>query len=352
MNVHITYKVHKTPDLEKDLQLQIDKLRRRLQVFRPELVHLKGSLEQNSAREGTVVALNLRLPSGQLAAQHSAHLVSAALRGAFDELLQQITRHKDLLRNHHRWPRRRQMQSTRSGSEVPFEQTIAAVPLVLVSAEDVRSFVNANLSRLERFVDRELSFRESAGMLPPDTITSGEVVDETIALALGDAFEKPEKLALELWLYRLARRALDAAADQASRAVSAVPLEISVRPPNVRASNEPYLQYHQPDEMLTEEDVLADRSAPTPEDVFAADELVALVQTALRGVSGSDREAFLLRAVEGFTTEEIASITDRTAEEVHHSVARARDHLRRTLPTSNAAPAQAPKSSAEKRVMA
>jgi len=71
MNVHISYKVHKTPDIEKEINHHIEKLRKRLQVFRPELVHLKGSVEQNSPREGTIVSLNLRLPSGQMAVQQS-----------------------------------------------------------------------------------------------------------------------------------------------------------------------------------------------------------------------------------------------------------------------------------------
>src|SRR5207248_10920075 len=110
MNVHVSYKVHKTPDIEKEINHQIDKLRKRLQVFRPELVHLKGSVEQNSPREGTVVSLNLRLPSGQMAAQESASSATTAIKAAFDDLLGQISKHKDLLRSTHTWRRRRTMQ--------------------------------------------------------------------------------------------------------------------------------------------------------------------------------------------------------------------------------------------------
>ena len=69
MNVHVSYRLHKIPAVEKDIQHQIEKLQKRLQVFRPELVHLKGVVEETSAREGTSVSLNLRLPSGQMAVQ-------------------------------------------------------------------------------------------------------------------------------------------------------------------------------------------------------------------------------------------------------------------------------------------
>jgi hypothetical protein len=67
MNVHVSYKVHKTPDIEKEINHQIEKIQKRLHVFRPDLLHLKAVIEENSAREGVSVSLNLRMPSGQLA---------------------------------------------------------------------------------------------------------------------------------------------------------------------------------------------------------------------------------------------------------------------------------------------
>ena len=80
MNVHISYELRKTPDLEKEINHLVEKLRKRLQIFRPELLHLKGMVEQSSPREGTIVSLNLRLPSGQLAAQRSARTPVAAIK--------------------------------------------------------------------------------------------------------------------------------------------------------------------------------------------------------------------------------------------------------------------------------
>jgi len=56
--------------------------------------------------------------------------------------------------------------------------------------------------------------------------------------------------------------------------------------------------------------------------------MVALVQVALNGAAPQDRETFVLHALEGFTVDEIAAITDRSREEIEQSIARARDHLR------------------------
>jgi DNA-directed RNA polymerase specialized sigma24 family protein/ribosome-associated translation inhibitor RaiA len=331
MNVHVSYKVHKTPDIEKDVNHQVEKLRKRLQVFRPELVHLKGLVEQNSAREGFIVSLNLRLPSGQMAAQKSGPSAQSVIRAAFDDLLGQITKHKDLLRSSHKWPRRG-ASNGRPESQVPFEQTIAAVPVPMISSDDIRSYVNASLGRLELFVEREIVLREASGLLQADSVTREEVIDEAIARAMGDGGEKPERLALEPWLYRLAILALNDLSAPNPEDSEPVHLEDSARARNVRASDEPHLQYHQPDETLTEENVIADRRTATPEEIAFNDEMMAMIQIALRGAGLHDREAFILNGIEGFSVDEIAAITDRKPDEVRASIISAREHLRKSPP--------------------
>jgi len=336
MNVQFSYKVNKTSDLEKDINHFVGKLQKRLQVFRPDMIHLKGSINQNSAREGFVVALNLRLPSGQMAAQEAASSAQSALKAAFDDILQQTNKHKELLRSSHKWQRRRGTPDTRREvAQVPFESTVAAIQPVKVSSEDVRSYVNANLSRLERFVEREIVFREANGSAGSDFPSKEEIVDEAIARALGDEGEKPDRMTLEPWLYRLAIRAMNDLSSHDYESSSSFPLEKSARKRDVRASDEHELQFHQPDETLTGEDVVADRRAWTPEDIAASDEMITLVEAALAKAERLDREAFILNGIEGFTIEEIADITERTPEEVRASIAAAREHLRRSPPIAN-----------------
>jgi DNA-directed RNA polymerase specialized sigma24 family protein len=57
--------------------------------------------------------------------------------------------------------------------------------------------------------------------------------------------------------------------------------------------------------------------------------MMALVHGALRGADRTDREAFLLYGIEGFSLTEIASITGRHPEAVRESVERARDCVRK-----------------------
>jgi DNA-directed RNA polymerase specialized sigma24 family protein len=329
MNVHVSYRLHKTPAVEKEIQHHIEKLRKRLQVFRPELVHLKGSVEENSPREGTIVSLNLRLPSGQMAVQKSAPTAEAAVKTAFEDLLQQVNKHKELLRSSHKWQRRRNEASQRHAPQMPFEESLAAVHPPIVSSEDIRSYVNVNLSRLERFIEREIYIRESQELIAADMLTMEEVIDETIAAALGDGQEKPERLTLEPWLYRLALRALDELSRPDESNGHAVHLEDSARRRNVKGSDEAELQFHQPDESITGETVIPDGRVATPEQIMASDEIMRLIASVLRDVGAGPREAFILYAIEGFGIEEIAAITGAPAAEVLTSISTARDHLRK-----------------------
>jgi len=302
MNVHISYKISKTPDLEKLINQQVEKLGRYLQVFRPDLVHLKGVVEENSAQKGIVVSLNLRLPSGQMAAQERGPTATAAIKAAFDAITEQLKKHKDLLRNQHKWVRRRGPERATAGT-VPFEQTVAAVKPEVVSAGDISSYVDVNLPRLRRFIEREIAYREDEGQTSSGQIAVDDVISEAIADALGEQSDKPERMKLEAWLYRLARRAIDrlSAEEHAERPVAAG-------------------------------EAIPDSAAGTPEEVAARHELITLVETTLRDAGRNEREAFILFTIEGFTLEEIADITDRGMDEVRASIQKAREHLQRALP--------------------
>lgn len=327
MNLHISYKSAKTPDVEREFQHQVRKLERRLQVFRPELVSLHGIVEQNSGREGTLISLNLRLPSGQMATQEAGSPPVAAVKQAFSELLQQLVKHKELLRG------QRHRHRGKEAGAVPFETTVAAVHPPAITDTDVRDYLSVNLSRLERYIEREIRHRENSGALRREAVSGAEVIDEAIANALGDDEERPEVVSLERWMYRLATRAINKLSAPGEQ-VTMVHLEDSVRRPNVRASDEAQLQFHQPDEAMTAENVIADRSVPTPEEVAYSDEMVALIETALKGARPQEREAFILSALEGFTVKEIAAIAERDPKLVESDIQTARERLRKALPAS------------------
>ena len=334
MNVHISYKVRRTPDIDHEIQHWMDKVQKRLQVFRPELVHLKGLVEQKTSRGDTTVSLNLRLPSGQMAAQEASVTANAAVKAAFNDLLAQIGKHKDLLRNSHRW-RRRGAGNSRVVTGVPFEETIAAIPLPTATSDDVRPYINANFARVERFIERELFFRESAADLEPESLSVEEVLDEVAARALDDRAVKPDRLGLEAWLYRLAIIVMNDFMSRPEEGETDINLQERRRQRNELASDEPRLQFHQPDEAITAESSIRDERASTPEQIAYTDEVVRLVHYALRHTGKEEREAFILHALEGFSADEIASITDRKPEQVRQAILLAREKVRCAFPINN-----------------
>src|SRR5208337_3158328 len=104
MNVHFTYKLDKSPQIEQYLQSQIEKLGPRLQVFNPDMVSLRGLFEE-APKTGFIVALNLRLPAGQMATRATEETLQSAIRVAFEDLTAQLHKHKEHLRRHYRFPR-------------------------------------------------------------------------------------------------------------------------------------------------------------------------------------------------------------------------------------------------------
>ena len=137
----------------------------------------------------------------------------------------------------------------------------------------------------------------------PGQIAIDDVVSEAIADALGEQRDRPERMKLEPWLYRLAKRAID------------------------RLSSEDREQ-----RPIVEENVIPDPTADSPEDLAARRELIRLVETSLRDAGRNEREAFILYTIEGFTPEEIADIANCSVEEVRASIRKAREYLQRALP--------------------
>src|SRR5579859_6302073 len=349
MNVHVSYKAGKTPDVEREFQHQLHKLERRLQIFKPDLVNFHAIVEQENHRSAST-SLNLRLPSGQVAAQKSGENALAAVKAAFADLISQVNKHKDLLRG--QWTRQSRRAAREQAAEVaalpaaepaparghgsrpspPESATLAATDAA--GKGNIETWLSANLRKLEDYIDRELEFQISADRIREFQITRDEVIDEVIVSALSQENGAAQLLSLESWFHRLAlqaiRRLTAANADTASISLDA-PAGIQ----NVTGSDENFMQYHQPDDSLAGESIIRDQSVRTPEEIFAGDEMVAQLDIVLREVQAEDREAFVLYTLEGFTVEEISRLAGREPDQVRQSINHARSQVQRKLPAQN-----------------
>jgi RNA polymerase sigma factor (sigma-70 family) len=337
MNVHVSYKAGKTPEIEREVQHQIQKLGRRLGVFKPDLIHLHALVAQDNSRN-TSSSLNLRLPTGQMAAQRSGENGVAAVKAAFADLLTQVTKHKELLRGH--WSRTEQRDlGTETSAAVPrpsrATSTVAkAAPAPAIAHGSAKKWINTNLSRLQDFVEVELQLSVGAGQIRDGQVSCEEVIDEVMVSALSQEEGRAVLLSPESWFHRLAlqaiRRLIRSNADTGN-----LSLDAPAGQQNVTGSDEKYLQYHQPDESLPEESVISDTGVRTPEEIFLSEEMVAQLDIILREVNTRDREAFVLYTLEGFTVDEISRLSDRSPEQVRKSIQQARDWVRKKLPEQN-----------------
>jgi RNA polymerase sigma factor (sigma-70 family) len=339
MNVHVSNKAGKTPEVEREFNNQIQKLRRRLQVFKPELVHLRAFVEQDGSRRASS-SLNLRLPSGQMAAQRSGGNALAAVKAAFANLLTQVTKHKELLRGHWTQVQRRrptpqaQPESREAAGVTSSEVGVKPQPARRPMEPALENWVNANLARLQAYVDHELQSRVVTGQIREDQISPEEVVDEVVVSALSQEDHRVGLLSPESWFHRLAlqaiRRLIRSNADTGN-----LSLDAPAGKQNVTGSDENVLQYHQPDDSLPEESVIRDANVRTPEEIFAGEEMVAQLDIVLHEVKTDDREAFVLYTLEGFTIEEISRLAGRPAEEIRKSIQHVRERVQKKLPEEN-----------------
>jgi ribosome-associated translation inhibitor RaiA len=110
MQVHFSYQnVIRTPQIDKVIQTHIKKMDKLLAHFSPDLVHLHGVMESNGAHKNRACSLNLALPTGQIHARRESGELLTDLQACFDHVIDQIKKHKQVLRREAEWhkPRKR-----------------------------------------------------------------------------------------------------------------------------------------------------------------------------------------------------------------------------------------------------
>ena len=118
MQVHFSYhNVPRTTQMDQVIQKNLQKLDKLLSHFSPDLVHLHGTLESNAAHKNTVVSLNLSLPTGQLHSREQAGNVMKDLQGSFNQLIDQLKKHKEALRREEAWRRERSKRTSSLSTE-------------------------------------------------------------------------------------------------------------------------------------------------------------------------------------------------------------------------------------------
>ncbi|HWG37990.1 MAG TPA: hypothetical protein VN690_09765 [Terriglobales bacterium] len=314
MNLQLTVQVPRSPDLNQILDRFQQKLTPLLFAFQPELVQLHGRLVRHTSREGVVCRLNLHLPTGQISSEHIAATAQAALRAAGEDLLRQLHKHKQRLRETRpRWHRPRYRRRAVHAAASASRQS------------DLAAYLGGHYEHLLGFVRRQIVLREHLGELAPGWLDPQEVLDEVVVAALE---AKPAAAAMNRgrWflllaadaIRRLAKtygdrrhglgvasladdlRALDAGADGSD--------DGAVEPPRL-------------------EDFIAANYA-NPEESAAAAEAMARLAAVVARLPGQQRHDLVLYLLEGFRPAELARMTQRSQAEVIASLEQAENGLK------------------------
>jgi RNA polymerase sigma factor (sigma-70 family) len=177
------------------------------------------------------------------------------------------------------------------------------------------------LGALTRYVQREVTRWEEQSLAPPGEIAIDEIVSATYEAALEHAGEAPQKGIYD-WLRRLARQeALVARLDEETRQR----YEVSLESPLTIGDDE------ERGHVLRLIDVLADPHALLPEEILAHEAVRRSLDRALAKLPERWREAFLLRALDGWPLGDIADAEGFALPEVQPMLDASRLFLREWL---------------------
>ncbi|MHB1134225.1 MAG: RNA polymerase sigma factor [Chloroflexota bacterium] len=181
------------------------------------------------------------------------------------------------------------------------------------------------LRELADWVRRRLQSQADAQGVDPGRLAVDEIVDEAYAVALRHQSEHDGRAPSPRLLRDLARTVIGR---EVARLRTAGQREVSLDTPVVGALG---LGAAQAEEDLTLADLLADPTAPLPEEVVEHDELEGYLDQAFTELPPAWREVFYLHAIDGLALPAVAGLMGVPVETIVHSLEQTREFLRHRL---------------------
>ncbi len=314
MNVHLTMQVPRSPDLNHTVDRFQRKLEPLLFVFQPELVQLQGRLLRHSSREGVRCRLNLHLPTGQLSSEEGAATAQAAFRAASDDLIRQLQKHKQRLRETRMRP---------AGGRIRPRPVVEAGSGA--GNANLGAYFGAQYGHILAFIRRQIQLRERLGELPAGRLEPEEVMDEVVLAAL-QAMPDAAALNRGRWLLLLAAaaiRKLTKANSSRQHGIELRSLDQDAQSADGASSDD----NGEGDEALELQDFVRSPHAD-PEQTALAAEAMDRLAAALARIPRELRHDLVLYMLEGFRPQELAQVSGRNEAEVRAALEQAQQALR------------------------
>ncbi|WP_333842869.1 sigma-70 family RNA polymerase sigma factor [Pelomicrobium sp.] len=333
MKTHLSYHhlgEPSRPRLQQMFSEQAAEVERRLKDFSPDLVHLEGRIEKNPNHALYRAGLRLKLPSTVLSVVEEGRDLPAVLAEAFEELLRRTDKHLARLRREALWKRSERRRRLREQVKSP-PQTREAERRRLYF-----TLIESHLDALYGYVQRELLYLESAGVLAPGELSAEDLVDTVVLRGLEAFEERPLHLAVPQWLIALAMQVVAEELERLRR--DRLQARLSLEEPPPRPAEEPTrrdeerFDYWEPDERLRLEDLVPLEEAPTPEQAQMRREMRLALHRAIALLPRAWRQAVVLTALEevaqGPAAEVLGMDEPTLAESLAHAYAFLREKLK------------------------
>jgi RNA polymerase sigma factor (sigma-70 family) len=269
------------------------------------------------------------LPTGTLAVEATDDDPQVVVDRIVDTLVAEIRRHKEKVRKDCVYKRRNRNREDLSAAGPRLQQHREAG-----NRDDFFRRLRPHLGFLRDYARREIRMLEQDGTLHRGELTVDDLLDQVVILAYERFKDRPRKVSLDLWLTDLVDDALEQWIKQEPR--PHVSLEdraekfLPAEPP--RDDDDPWwAELMDEEERLGLEDLIPDPRETAPwtnlEAEAQRDRLLGLIAK----LPPERRQAFLLHALEGYATGEIAMLQDRPESEVKADIAAARQWLRKQL---------------------
>jgi RNA polymerase sigma factor (sigma-70 family) len=315
MNVKIQSRnVPVSSSLENLIQRKARKVRKMMPTYRTHDLDLTASLEKLSRGKQYQTSLVISTPQVVMRVEDVEDNITTSVVRAFDDLLRRVERFKSQLNREKYWQKRPALKASAVGVDKPGE---------------VEKAISNNLEKVENFIRRELFHQALIQHFPPGVLQPQALVDKVFLEVSAKSSAKPENISLEQWMFSIARETIR----EGVRGIERVREEPHLEELSDQEAqwDDEILNFFQPDEALRLEDLLTDKYTATPEEWLEREETEEQIQKAIANLPQSLRESFVLFALEGFNSDEVAMITGKSASEVLGDIEEARGRLRELI---------------------
>jgi RNA polymerase sigma factor (sigma-70 family) len=317
---------------------KLQKLQKLLVPYRTDLQEIDLTVychQQSPQREWYEARIAIHLPTGTLAAQANDKDPRVTLNRATDTIISEIKRHKERVRHDYLFKRKSRHRADLSAAGPLLQRDVEGG-----RREDFFRLLRPQIRFLSDHARRELRILEPEGLLHRREVTVADLLDEVVTRAWQQFADRPRNVPLDLWLTNLLHETLEQLVKQEPRphvsleekSEQALPSEV----PPMEAKQEK-LEKEWWDELSPfEQTVLLEDLVPDAEETEAWDELEGEEQrnqllSLLGELPATQRQAFLLHALENYDTAEMAMLQDRPESQVKADIEAARQTLRDRL---------------------